>query len=75
MIPAMQYLTERSFAKRVYNFIPIGKVVMVDDEIVTPFIIITVVVRRVIGDSKFFPAIRTKAIDRRIVQNFFALKF
>jgi hypothetical protein len=45
MIPTMQHLTKRAFAKRVHDFIPIGKMVMIDDEIVTPFIIITIVVR------------------------------
>ena len=45
MIPAMQHLTKRPFAKRVYNFIPICKMVMIDDKIVTPFIVITVVIR------------------------------
>ena len=45
MIPAMQHLTKRPFAKSVHNFIPIGKMVMIDDKIITPFIVITVVIR------------------------------
>ena len=66
MISAMQHLTKRSFTKRVYHFIPIGEMVMIDDKIVTPFVVIAVVVRRVIEDSKLLPAIRTEAINGRI---------
>ena len=44
MIAAMQYLSKRTFAQGVDHLVPICKMIAVNNQIVTSFIVVTVII-------------------------------
>lgn len=73
VIPTVQDLTERALAQVANDLVSVCQVVTHDDLIVTPLVIIPKVVRGVIRRRPLLPALRSDAVDRRVIQDFLAL--
>jgi hypothetical protein len=73
MIPTIEHLPKRPFSKRVHDFITVSEMIMVDNQIISPFIIISIVVCRVIQRSGLLPARCAITIDRWIVEHLLPL--
>lgn len=73
MIPAVQYLTERPFAKSVDDFITIRKMISHYDQVVSTFIIISMIIRGVLQRRWLLVALGANVIDRGEFQYFLTL--
>src|SRR5258708_1556643 len=73
MIPTIEHLTKRSFSEGVHDFIAVSKVIMVDNQIIPPFIVISVVICRVVQCCRLLSATCAITIDRWIVEHFLLL--
>lgn len=72
MVAAMQNLTERAFPQGIHHLVTIRQVITMDDEIVSPFIIIAMVVCRIVEQSLIFETIIANVIYGRIIEYFLA---
>lgn len=69
VISALEYLTEGTLAKESEDFIPIGQVIAEIDQIISTFIVVTVVVLACIGVRRPFRVLGSGKPDGRIVEN------
>ena len=75
MVSTAQYLTERSLSKAVQDFVTIGKMVMIDHEIVTAVVVVAVIVRRFFWVRGFLRATGPDVVDGRVIKNFLTFVF
>jgi hypothetical protein len=72
VISTLKDLTEGAFAKSVDNLVAISKVITVDYLVITPIIIVTIVISRVIASCKFFITASPNVVNSRIIENLFS---
>lgn len=72
VVSTLKNLPERTFAKRTNNFVPVGQVIVLDNQVIATFVVIAVVVSRVAEGGRFLFAVGPDAVDRWIIQNLFA---
>src|SRR5260221_14602484 len=73
IIPTIEHLSKRSFSKRVHDFITISKVIMVDNQVISPFIVISIIICRVICSCGLLPATCTIIVEGWIIEHLFLL--
>ena len=71
MVATVEYLTERTLTKSIYDFISISKMIMVDNEVIPSIIIIAIVVSRDIRSCGLLLALRANGVDCWIVEDLF----
>lgn len=73
MVTAMQHLSKRTLAQRVNDLVTVGKVVVLDDEVIPSLVVVAIIVRRVVPGRHVFLASSTNTVHAWEVEHLLAL--
>ena len=74
VVTTLEDLTERTLAEQPDDLVPVREVIVLDDEVVSPFVIVAVVVDRLLASCRLLGGSLSDVEDGRVVDDFLALK-